>query len=111
MVLEMCDVRAIGLKSFSSLGCGFFGTGMRQDVFHRVGTFPSWRLRLKRCCRGSPSSTAHISKTMERLLLHILRPQVRHALDPLQFAYQEKVGVEDAIVYLRGLQPFSARSE
>ena len=44
--------------------------------------------------------TSHISKTMERLLLHILRPQVRHALDPLQFAYQEKVGVEDAIVYL-----------
>ena len=37
---------------------------------------------------------------MERLLLHILSPQVRHALDPLQFAYQEKVGVEDAIVYL-----------
>ena len=37
---------------------------------------------------------------MERLLLHILRPQVPHALDPLQFAYQEKVGVEDAIVYL-----------
>ena len=35
---------------------------------------------------------------MERLLLHILRPQVRHALDPLQFAYQEKVGVEDAII-------------
>ena len=44
--------------------------------------------------------TPHISKTMERPLLHILRPQVRHALDPLQFAYQEKVGVEDAIVYL-----------
>src|SRR4029434_2142808 len=41
-----------------------------------------------------------ICKTMERLLLHNLRPQVRHALDPLQFAYQEKVGVEDAIVYL-----------
>ena len=44
--------------------------------------------------------TSHISKTMERLLLHILRPQVRHALDPLQFAYQEKVGVDDAIIHL-----------
>ncbi|XP_051251058.1 uncharacterized protein LOC127360648 [Dicentrarchus labrax] len=44
--------------------------------------------------------TSHVMKTMERLLLHHLRPQVRHALDPLQFAYQEKVGVEDAIVYL-----------
>ncbi|XP_042563086.1 up-regulator of cell proliferation-like, partial [Clupea harengus] len=37
---------------------------------------------------------------MERLLLHILRPQVRNVLDLLQFAYQEKVGVEDAIIYL-----------
>lgn len=27
--------------------------------------------------------------TFERLLLHLLRPQVCHALDPLQFAYQE----------------------
>ncbi|KAJ8273972.1 hypothetical protein COCON_G00085970 [Conger conger] len=44
--------------------------------------------------------TSHMMKTMERLLLNILRPQVRHALDPLQFAYQEKVGVEDAIIYL-----------
>lgn len=26
--------------------------------------------------------------------------QVKHALDHLQFAYQEKVGVEDAILYL-----------
>ncbi|KAG5279118.1 hypothetical protein AALO_G00106300 [Alosa alosa] len=37
---------------------------------------------------------------MERLVLGMLRPQVRHALDPLQFAYQEKVGVDDAITYL-----------
>ncbi|KAK0143583.1 putative RNA-directed DNA polymerase from transposon X-element [Merluccius polli] len=39
-------------------------------------------------------------KTMERLLLKILRPQVHHTLDLLQFAYQEKVGMEDAITYL-----------
>ncbi|KAI4889418.1 hypothetical protein NFI96_008497 [Prochilodus magdalenae] len=38
---------------------------------------------------------------MERLLvLNHLRPQVHHAEDPLQFAYREKVGVEDAILYL-----------
>ncbi|XP_051785266.1 uncharacterized protein LOC127528437 [Erpetoichthys calabaricus] len=37
---------------------------------------------------------------MEQLLLHHLRPQVCYALDPLQFAYQEKVGAEDAIVYM-----------
>ncbi|KAG5280428.1 hypothetical protein AALO_G00089020 [Alosa alosa] len=44
--------------------------------------------------------TSHVMKTMERLVLGMLRPQVRHALDPLQFAYQEKVGVDDAITYL-----------
>ena len=44
--------------------------------------------------------TSHIMKTFERLLLHVLRPQVLHAQDPLQFGYQEKVGVEDAILYL-----------
>uniref|UniRef100_A0A3B1JXG3 Reverse transcriptase domain-containing protein n=1 Tax=Astyanax mexicanus TaxID=7994 RepID=A0A3B1JXG3_ASTMX len=44
--------------------------------------------------------TSHIMKTMERLLLPLLRPQVQHALDPLQFAYREKIGVEDAVIYL-----------
>ncbi|KAK0137273.1 RNA-directed DNA polymerase from mobile element jockey [Merluccius polli] len=44
--------------------------------------------------------TSHIMKTFERLLLHVLRPQVHPAQDPLQFGYQEKVGVEDAILYL-----------
>lgn len=44
--------------------------------------------------------TSHVMKTMERLLLHQLRPQVSHALDPLQFGYRERVGVDDAILYL-----------
>ena len=44
--------------------------------------------------------TSHVMKTMERLLLRHLRPQTHHALDPLQFAYREKVGVEDAIIFL-----------
>lgn len=39
-------------------------------------------------------------KTFEWLLLHVLRPQVHHAQDPLQFGYQEKMDVEDAILYL-----------
>ncbi|KAI4896296.1 hypothetical protein NFI96_007479, partial [Prochilodus magdalenae] len=34
--------------------------------------------------------TSHVMKTMERLLLNHLRPQVHHAEDPLQFAYREK---------------------
>lgn len=32
-------------------------------------------------------------KTLEPLLLHLLRPQVGHALNPLQLAHREKVGV------------------
>jgi len=44
--------------------------------------------------------TLHVMKTLEQLLLQHLRPQVQHAQDPLQFAYQEKVEVEDAILYL-----------
>ncbi|XP_036428320.1 B-cell receptor CD22-like [Colossoma macropomum] len=43
--------------------------------------------------------TSHVMKTLERLLLHLLRPQVQHATDPLQFAYRVKVGVEDAMLY------------
>ncbi|KAI4872033.1 hypothetical protein NFI96_006516 [Prochilodus magdalenae] len=52
-----CDVRATGLKSLSSLGRPFLGTGTRHDVFHSVGTLPKRRLRLKMCCRGALSST------------------------------------------------------
>lgn len=39
-------------------------------------------------------------KALEQLILHLLRPHVKHAQDPLQFVYQEKVGVEDAVPYL-----------
>lgn len=39
-------------------------------------------------------------KTLEQLIFHILRPQSYNALDPLQFAYQEKVDVGFAILYL-----------
>ncbi|KAI3368311.1 hypothetical protein L3Q82_007831 [Scortum barcoo] len=43
---------------------------------------------------------SHMMKTMEWLLLYHLRPQTHHALDPLQFAYWQKTGVEDAIIFL-----------
>lgn len=43
---------------------------------------------------------SNVMRTMEWLLLHHLRPQVQHALDPLRFVFQEKVGVEDAIVHM-----------
>ncbi|XP_062901251.1 uncharacterized protein LOC134345044 [Mobula hypostoma] len=44
--------------------------------------------------------TTHIMKTLERLVLDLLRPMVRPHLDPLQFVYQPRLGVEDAIVHL-----------
>ena len=44
--------------------------------------------------------TSHNMKTLERLILEQLRPMVRPHLDPLQFAYQPRTGVEDAIIYL-----------
>lgn len=37
-------------------------------------------------------------KTLE--LLRTLRSQVDHALDPLQFAYRELSGVEDAVLFM-----------
>lgn len=38
--------------------------------------------------------------TLERLILHHLRPLVSSALDPLQFAYRPGIGVDDAVIYL-----------
>ena len=39
--------------------------------------------------------TSHIMKTLVQLM-----PMVRPPLDPLQFTYQPRIGVEDAIIYL-----------
>jgi len=36
---------------------------MMQDVFQRVGTLPSCRLRLKTRCSGSPSSAAQVLRS------------------------------------------------
>ena len=44
--------------------------------------------------------TSHIMKTFERLILQHLRPQVGDSMDPLQFAYQAQLSVDDAIIYL-----------
>ena len=44
--------------------------------------------------------TSHIMKTLERLILRHLKPQVAQELDPLQFAYQEHIGVEDAVLFM-----------
>jgi len=39
-------------------------------------------------------------KSLERLVLKHIRALVEPSLDPLQFAYQPHIGVEDAIIYL-----------
>ena len=39
-------------------------------------------------------------KTLERLLVRRMRLQVAEDLDLLQFAYQKRIGVEDAILYM-----------
>ncbi|KAI4883190.1 hypothetical protein NFI96_029396, partial [Prochilodus magdalenae] len=44
--------------------------------------------------------TSHLMKSLERLVLTHLRPLVRPSMDPLQFAYQPGVGVDDAVIYL-----------
>uniref|UniRef100_A0A667Y6G0 B30.2/SPRY domain-containing protein n=1 Tax=Myripristis murdjan TaxID=586833 RepID=A0A667Y6G0_9TELE len=44
--------------------------------------------------------TSHLMKVLERLVLAHLRPQVKERLDPLQFAYQPHLGVDDAVIYL-----------
>uniref|UniRef100_A0A3P9LKD5 Reverse transcriptase domain-containing protein n=1 Tax=Oryzias latipes TaxID=8090 RepID=A0A3P9LKD5_ORYLA len=43
---------------------------------------------------------SHLMKTMERLVLTHLRPMVSQSMDPLQFAYQPGIGVEDAVIFL-----------
>lgn len=44
--------------------------------------------------------TNNIMKILERLVLEELRPMGRPFIDPLQFAYQPHLGVEDAIIYM-----------
>ncbi|XP_068172840.1 ATP-binding cassette sub-family C member 12-like [Antennarius striatus] len=44
--------------------------------------------------------TSHVMKTLERLVLELMCPQVQGAMDPLKFAYQAQVGVDDAVLYL-----------
>lgn len=39
-------------------------------------------------------------KILERLVLQHLKPQVKDFQDPLQFGYRERIGVEDAIIYM-----------
>ncbi|KAI3354613.1 hypothetical protein L3Q82_019117 [Scortum barcoo] len=44
--------------------------------------------------------TSHLMKALERIVLRHLRPLVSPNMDPLQFAYQPGIGVDDAVIYL-----------
>ena len=44
--------------------------------------------------------TSHLMKTLERLVLVHIRPLVGPSMDPLQFAYQPGIGVDDTITEL-----------
>ena len=44
--------------------------------------------------------TSHLMKTLEQLVLVHLRLLVGPFMDPLQFAYQPGIGVDDAIIFL-----------
>ena len=44
--------------------------------------------------------TSQLMKTLERLVLCQLRPLMRPSMDPLQFAYQPGLGVDDAMICL-----------
>ncbi|TWW62754.1 hypothetical protein D4764_04G0014010 [Takifugu flavidus] len=43
---------------------------------------------------------SYLMKMLERLILTHLRPLVSSLMDPLQFAYQPSIGVDDAVIYL-----------
>ncbi|KAI3374023.1 hypothetical protein L3Q82_022587 [Scortum barcoo] len=48
--------------------------------------------------------TSHLMKALERIVLRHLRPLVSPNMDPLQFAYQPGIGVDDAVIYLEHLE-------
>lgn len=44
--------------------------------------------------------TSHIMKTLEQMLLCILKLKVKDKLNPLQFTYKEHIGADDAVLYM-----------
>lgn len=44
--------------------------------------------------------TSHIMKTLEQMLLCILKLKVKDKLNPVQFAYKEHIGADDAVLYM-----------
>ncbi|KAI3352314.1 hypothetical protein L3Q82_005281 [Scortum barcoo] len=99
------------LKSCADQLCGIFGYTFNLSL--KLGRVPQlWKTS---CIVPVPKTphpkelnsyrpvalTSHLMKTLERLVLAHLRPLVVSSLmDPLQFAYQPDIGVDDAVIYL-----------
>ncbi|TWW54569.1 RNA-directed DNA polymerase from mobile element jockey [Takifugu flavidus] len=98
------------LKSCADQLCGIFSHTFNLSL--RLGRVPQlWKTS---CIVPVPKTphpkelnsyrpvalTSHLMKTLERLILDHLRPLVSSFMDPLQFAYQPSIGVDDAVIYL-----------
>ncbi|KAI3376605.1 hypothetical protein L3Q82_017037 [Scortum barcoo] len=98
------------LKSCADQLCGIFGYTFNLSL--KLGRVPQlWKTS---CIVPVPKTphpkelnsyrpvalTSHLMKTLERLVLAHLRPLVSSFMDPLQFAYQPDIGVDDAVIYL-----------
>ncbi|KAI3357186.1 hypothetical protein L3Q82_015645 [Scortum barcoo] len=100
------------LKSCADQLCGIFAQVHIQPEPEELGRVPQlWKTS---CIVPVPKTphpkelnsyrpvalTSHLMKTLERLVLAHLRPLVSSFMDPLQFAYQPDIGVDDAVIYL-----------
>ncbi|KAI3363551.1 hypothetical protein L3Q82_012149 [Scortum barcoo] len=75
--------------------------GQLRKLRHRKAPGPDKVCpRLLKTCAAELGEPLQRIFNLSRLFLSLLRPQVQHAQDRLQFAYQPGVGVEDAILYL-----------
>ncbi|TWW74400.1 RNA-directed DNA polymerase from mobile element jockey [Takifugu flavidus] len=90
------------LKSCADQLCGIFSHTFNLSL--KLGRVPQlWKTS---CIVPELNSyrpvalTSHLMKTLERLILDHLRPLVSSFMDPLQFAYQPSIGVDDAVIYL-----------
>ncbi|TWW55971.1 hypothetical protein D4764_09G0010210 [Takifugu flavidus] len=98
------------LKSCADQLCGIFSYTFNLSV--KLGRVPQvWKTS---CIVPVPKTphpkelnsyrpvalTSHLMKMLERLILAHLRPLVSSFMDPLQFAYQPSIGVDDAVIYL-----------
>ena len=54
MLFDMCDVKASGLKSFSTLGWAFLGTGMKKQCLPQYRDSPQLQAQVETMLKGLP---------------------------------------------------------